>query len=214
MWGFYKSAEVEKVHLNFCKNILGVGKKTSNNMVYFELERLPLTVKMKLRIFKYWIKLKTTENCILKTCYENLVARNDRWILQIKSELSSLGLSYICSENYIDFNVFSIIKQKLLDVHKQHVLENIIRSPEGYLYQHLIDNFCLQTYLRKPIDRKYLRLLAKFRLSNHPLNIEIGRHRNIVKSERTCKCCHLHDIEDEFHFILKCPLYNDLRKKN
>jgi hypothetical protein len=80
---------------------------------------------------------------------------------------------------------FSIIKQRLLDVHKQHVLENIIRSPKGYLYQHLIDNFCLQTYLRKPTDRKYLRLLAKFRLSNHPLNIEIGRHRNVVKINRT-----------------------------
>jgi hypothetical protein len=62
LWGFYKSADVEKVHLNFCKNVLGVGKKTSNNMVYFELGRLPLNVKMKLRIFKYWIKLKTTEN--------------------------------------------------------------------------------------------------------------------------------------------------------
>ena len=25
--------------------------------------------------------------------------------------------------------------------------------------------------------------------------------------------CNLHDIEDEFHFILKCPLYDELRKK-
>jgi hypothetical protein len=82
---------------------------------------------MKLRIFKYWIKLKTTENCILKTCYGNLVARNDRWVLHIKNELSSLGLSYIWSENNIDFNgfFFIIIKQRLLDMHKQHVLENI-----------------------------------------------------------------------------------------
>jgi hypothetical protein len=40
LWVFYKSADVEEVHLNFCKNVLGVGKKTSNNMVYFELGRL------------------------------------------------------------------------------------------------------------------------------------------------------------------------------
>ena len=24
--------------------------------------------------------------------------------------------------------------------------------------------------------------------------------------------CNLNDVEDEFHFILRCPAYNDLRK--
>ena len=107
--GVYKSADVEKVHLNFCENVLCVGKKTSNNMVYFELGRLPLTVKMKLRIFKYWIKLKTTENCILKTCYENLVARNDRWILRIKSELSSLYVKVISGQKIIMTLMFFLL---------------------------------------------------------------------------------------------------------
>ena len=213
LWGFHKCFDVEKVHLNFCKNILSVGKKTANNMVYFELGRLPLTVKMKLRIFKYWLKLKTTDNCVLKSCYENLVARNDKWILHIKNELTSLGLNYIWSENHVEFEVLSIIKQRLLDVHKQNILENITKSSKGHLYQHLIDNFCLQTYLTKPIDKKYKRLITKFRLSNHLLNIEIGRHHKVSKSERLCTCCNLHDIEDEFHFILKCPLYSDLRKQ-
>ena len=27
LWGFHRCADVEKVHLNFCKNILAVGKK-------------------------------------------------------------------------------------------------------------------------------------------------------------------------------------------
>ena len=71
----------------------------------------------------------------------------------------------------------------------------------------------MQTYLTKPIDKKFKRLLTKFRLSNHSLNIEIGRHRNVIKYNRLCTCCNFQDIEDEFHFILKCPLYNDLRKK-
>ena len=178
-------------------------------MVYFELGRLPLTVNMKLRIFKYWLKLRTTENSILKASYENLVARNDKLILNIKNELSSLGLSYIWTENHSNTKVFNIIKQRLLDVHKQNVLENIAKSSKGHLYQHFVDNFCLQTYLTKPIDKKFKRLLTKFRLSNHSLNIEIGRHRNVIKSNRLCTCCNFQDIEDEFHFILKCPLYNE-----
>jgi hypothetical protein len=94
LWGFHKCADVEKVHLNFCKSIISAGKKTANNMVYFELGRLPLTVKN----FKYWLKLKTTDNCVFKSCYENLVARNDKWILHLKNELTSLG-----SENHVEF---------------------------------------------------------------------------------------------------------------
>jgi hypothetical protein len=66
LWGFHRCADVKKVHLNFCKNVLAVGNKTSNNMVYFELGRLPLAVKMKLRIFKYWLKLRTTENTLME----------------------------------------------------------------------------------------------------------------------------------------------------
>jgi hypothetical protein len=52
-------------------------------MVYFELGRLPLTTEMKLRILKNWLKLKTADNCFLKSCYENLEARDDKWILHI-----------------------------------------------------------------------------------------------------------------------------------
>ena len=45
------------------------------------------------------------------------------------------------------------------------------------------------------------------------MNVEVGRHDNIVRTQRLCTMCSFHDIEDEFHFILKCPLYGDLRKK-
>ena len=33
----------------------------------------------------------------------------------------------------------------------------------------------------------------------------------MVRGERVCKKCILNELEDEFHFILVCPLYKDLR---
>ena len=30
--------------------------------------------------------------------------------------------------------------------------------------------------------------------------------------QRVCTLCDHNDIEDEFHFILKCPFYSDIRK--
>ena len=35
----------------------------------------------------------------------------------------------------------------------------------------------------------------------------MGEHK-IVRSERYCLKCNNHDIEDEYHFILICPLHS------
>ena len=50
-------------------------------------------------------------------------------------------------------------------------------------------------------------------MSSHTLAIETGRHAKpkIAKEERKCRYCNLDDVEDEKHFLLKCPLYNEER---
>lgn len=47
---------------------------------------------------------------------------------------------------------------------------------------------------------------------SHNLAIESGRHTNVTRENRLCKrCCS--DIEEGFHFVLKCPQYRELRLK-
>ena len=43
--------------------------------------------------------------------------------------------------------------------------------------------------------------------------LQKGRHSGIAWDNRLCKCCSRNDIEDEYHFILVCPFYLDLRQK-
>ena len=52
------------------------------------------------------------------------------------------------------------------------------------------------------------------RISAHKLEIERGRYSRpmISREERFCKYC-TNEIEDEKHFILKCPLYINIRTK-
>jgi hypothetical protein len=45
------------------------------------------------------------------------------------------------------------------------------------------------------------------------LNIETGRYKNIIRPERKCTNCSKGDIEDEKHFIVDCPLYENIRVK-
>ena len=38
-----------------------------------------------------------------------------------------------------------------------------------------------------------------------------GNYSKLEKENRICKLCNLRLVEDEFHFLLKCPLYSDIR---
>ena len=212
VWGLHKAPDVEKVHSSFCKTLLGVKKSTTNDLVYFELGRLPLYISRKLRIIKYWLKLRKSENCILKACLAQRILDNDEWIISIKNELNTLGLMYIFEGNFVhENNVFFIIKSRFNDVYQQNMLSRIQNTTRGALYKHLVDNFTIQYYLQKSLNPTYRKYLSKFRLSAHSLNIEKGRYNNTNRRDRICTLCNSSDIEDEFHFILKCPIYNDLR---
>ena len=53
-------------------------------------------------------------------------------------------------------------------------------------------------------------LVSKFRLSNHRLMIEVGRHSGIPKEQRFCPFCPSW-VENEAHFLFCCPTYKHLR---
>ena len=80
------------------------------------------------------------------------------------------------------------------------------------LYQlHIIDRISLQHYLKKCIPKKYVKYITMLRLSSHPLSMETGRYQGINTVNRLCQFCKS-DVEDEFHFVLKCPVYDCFRK--
>ena len=59
-----------------------------------------------------------------------------------------------------------------------------------------------------------MKALARLRTSSHNLHIEVGRHKNIDRIFRICPYCDLFNVkilENEFHFVMECPLYCDLR---
>ena len=59
---------------------------------------------------------------------------------------------------------------------------------------------------------KYKNTIAKIRLSSHHLSIETGRYSNTSKASRCCFSC-ADCVEDEYHFILVCPVYANFRRK-
>ena len=55
--------------------------------------------------------------------------------------------------------------------------------------------------------------LTRYRLSDHSLAIEKGRHRQtpLPREDRLCTHCTQNAVETELHFLTTCPLYQDIR---
>ena len=53
------------------------------------------------------------------------------------------------------------------------------------------------------------KVFTRLRTSSHFLEIERGRYVNKNECDRLCSLCKT--VENEFHFVMVCPLYEDLR---
>jgi len=87
-------------------------------------------------------------------------------------------------------------------------------SPVLTLYKHIKPDLKYEQYLDVlPSNLRFF--ITRFRISAHSLRIQTGRYaRNrLDRNLRVCQLCQEQDVEDEFHVILKCPLFTSLRKK-
>jgi len=78
-------------------------------------------------------------------------------------------------------------------------------------YREIKCTFDRADYLQVLENRKNRNVIAKLRLSSHKLFVETGRHRQIPRQDRKCILCNIDDVEDEYHFMLICPFYNNIR---
>jgi hypothetical protein len=76
-----------------------------------------------------------------------------------------------------------------------------------FLYSKLKTDIKLEDYLKLTTKFNNRQLLTKFRTSDHPLEIELGRCKKIPRHQRLCKTCKVLEI----HFFLQCQINNNLR---
>ena len=128
----------------------------------------------------------------------------------------SLGSNNVWLQQGVgDFNGFmSELKQRLTDNFVQNWSARLENSPRALFYRSFA-SFRFQPYLEFINIQKFSQSFSKLRRSSHRLEIEAGRWVRPTRKplyERKCSFCKV--IEDEFHFVLECQLYSDLRKKH
>lgn len=214
IWGFHKSPDIERVYLKFLKQILGVKQQTCSTAVYGEFGVFPLYIVRKIRIIKFWYKIKNMPD---STMYKLMMlqGRNNTllnsWSCNVKKLLDDLGFSYLWNCDRISEMNVKLIIQRIHDQYLQQWLSELGSSSKLDYYREFKLNFIQASYLNTVNVEAHMKALARFRCSSHNLEIEEGRYRNIIRSERLCRRCNMNQVESEYHFLLICPFYRELR---
>ena len=219
--GVYDCSKLEKVHLHFCKKLLGVRMQTQNNFIYGELGRTSIKCKRVLGVIKYWLKIIQLDNIkyvriVYDALYRQIVTKPNKksWVTSVRDLLQSLGFNDVwLFQGVGHISIFlSSVKQRINDVFVQNWYSELQDSTRARSYI-LFAEFKLQKYLKCINIEKFRIALSRLRMSSHRLENEKGRWHKptaIPLNDRKCKHCNI--LEDEFHFILECPLYQELRK--
>jgi hypothetical protein len=221
VWGFHEGSEVEAVHLNFCKYLLRCNKNTSNLAVWAECGRIPLYNIRLVKIIKYWLKLSSMDKeRIANKCYEmqKLWVENgnqDCWTAKVSKILCSYGFSSVWYQGNVGNQSIFIaeFKQRVRDIGKQNVVEKLRNTPSLTYYKLIDRTYEIEKYLNK-IDKTITRImLTRLRLQGLPLLVHTGKMNKIPRSDRKCIICNSGYVEDEYHFVLVCHIYMDLRQR-
>ena len=149
---------------------------------------------------------------MLIDCYNGL----KNWASNVKSLLDTTGFSDIWyTQSSANLKPFPLIfKRRIIDMFIQNWSSCINNNQSTRIYKDIKETFCIEDYITL-LPKHLYRFFAKIRLSSHILKVETGRYgsQRIDYNQRICNQCNKNEVEDEFHFILICPAYSDIRNR-
>ena len=218
VWGFHELPKIERVQTRFCKMVLGLPDIVPNCVPCAEMERNHVKVTIYQKIIKYWLRLiEMSFDRYPRKCYQLQLKWVDLniqcWALKVKALLYSIGMGEVWLFGAGDKNLFlKNFRQRITDIDNQVMLTKVQETDMLRLYKLIKTNTGEELYIKKAGSPSIRRSLAKLRANGLYINVHIGRRHGIPYEERFCiHCSKL--LEDEFHVLFVCPLYNNIRQR-
>ena len=217
IWGMKSRDIIEKVHLFACKKLLGVSAKTPNAFIYFELNRYPLLIDARVKVYKYWLKLLSLEEHRLpRQAYNRELRELDKvngWGKLLKDHLITNGFRNIWEDQDggLAHTIWRGFKQREIDNfwQNEHSGMEESRSRRFTTYLSFKEGHDRELYLGEIRVPKFRRALTRFRFGVNELRA--NRRFTNIQANRQCPFCI--QEENELHFLTKCPTYQELRQK-
>ena len=222
VWGTLKqpkNSPIERVHISFHKQLLGVRQQTPTDGVHLELGSFPITLNAIKAAVKNWERIRQYNcNDLLMATYEEATMDNLPWASSIRETFMSNGLlqTFLTagSETRESECPHVLLFQRQRDQFNQEALGNIKESSKLQFYSLLKTEAGIERYLTYITNITHRTDLTRLRLSSHSLHIETGRHNSTPRENRKCTFCRTDAIEDETHFLIRCPIYQNIRTEH
>jgi hypothetical protein len=207
---------MEKVHHKFCKSVLEIKKTSSNIAATSELGRLPLDTFIKTQVILCFSRINCKEiNPFVQEAFKlNKTLSQDgihTWYTFAREILAEFDINeedlFVLDKPFKLFK--NPIKNSTKRVVKEIILEKLSNLDEHsklFLYNKLQNEIKLEDYLSTLKIFNSRQILTKFRISDHKLEIEIGRYKKVPREQRICKV-----LDDEKHFFLHCHINCNIR---
>ena len=212
VWGTKRFNKIEQVLYRGARYYLGVHRFASIDALLGDLGWQPAFTRHKELILKQWNRFcQMPTNRLTRRVFSwDLLysTRQGTWSFSARSIFNDIGRPELF-DNIIPCN---IDEASVLFSENDETEWDISRYNSDKLrYYNLYKNErCTEDYVTLNISKYHRSLFAQFRFGILPLQIEIGRYRNIELGDRICPVCQ-NGVEDEIHFLCQCPAYTAYR---
>ena len=226
VWGNKEHRILSSVQNKAARYLLGVQKTCSNIAVMGELGWGSWNIKQYTEVVRMWLRLsnmdpsRLTSKVFKHNCTKAIICRMKNWEKSIMDIFELHDLSFLNEIGKCDTNiVLRNCKEKLI-TQAASDWYNMLWDDSGLVngnklrtYRTFKTELVLSNYVSLNIPMYKKKVFSMLRCGSLPLEIEKGRQCRSVTplNERLCRHCHSNVVEDEFHFVMQCNLYEDQR---
>jgi len=220
---------LERVRISFLRVLLGLKSSTPSWNVLREVGWYPLQLFVARQLVRWMNKLwsmpaQTIARCALMECWHlHFDGNTDNWCARLRTFFAAFGIqpaAYLPEDHRIPlYSERGVVAALQVASHKVYSDSLAGEAPLHELDSKLALYHVLfadsvevngprwkrARYLNLPLRMDNVRLLARFRLSNHYLFMEVGRWRDVPVLARTCDLCGGNCVQNEQHLMFDCP---------
>ena len=218
LWGYKPHNSIVRVYDKFHKYLLGLTCRTVSTVALGELGRPSFKYYSVQKMISGWLRLLMhNEDRYTKICYKEQFAMAENnincWGAEIKYILYSTGFNHVWDNQGVgNVNAFlSTFKQRLLDIDRQSWATGLHSFNSLRTYILLKDESFVEPYVWILNNFSLRRSIARLRCASLEIEVNEGRIHNKSYDQRICKHCSSNEIDDELHFLFRCPFLTHLR---
>ena len=214
VWGYGNFSDSDTLQNKAQRIFLGVHKFAPILVLEGDMGWLSPRYRRWMEMIRLWNRmLLLPDNRLTKIVfnydYENSTHGVNNWC----SKLISIFTELDQTEKYLNKESIDLLTVRKLLLSKQETQwkESLPHKPKLRFYTLFKEDLAVENFARYNLTSSERSLTAQFRMGILPLEVETRRFHGVKLENRVCKLCTTGLIEDEFHFLFVCPLYDDIR---